>query len=124
MNQQKAYIVILFFIGLCASEMHQAFPFTGKVVRVNWFMDAPEHLPTLQWYLRDALLSCRDVIWMYASYRMARMIDLRLSGLVSIFLVYCVLDLLLYFICYRMYGYGIVYIITGLFSVITIFKRK
>lgn len=124
MNRNKAYIVVLFVFGLLLSELHQLAPYMGDNTPVRWFIHVPEYPPTIHWYLKDVLLSCRDIIWMYASYRMARMIDYKLSSVLTIFLVYCILDTLLYFICYRMYGYGIVYAIVGFFSFITIFKRK
>ena len=124
MSRAKAYIVFMFAIGLFISEAHQFFPYKGDNSRVLWFFDVPQFPPTIHWYMKDVLLSLRDIIWMAASWKMASMIDRRLQAIVSIFLVYCALDLLLYFVCYRMYGYSIVYIMTGLFSFFTIFRSK
>lgn len=124
MNRNKAYIVVLFVLGLVVSELHQLAPYIGNNSTVKWFIDVPDYPPTIHWYLKDVLLSFRDIIWMYGTYRMAKMIDYKLASVVTIFLVYCVLDMLLYFICYRMYGYGILYLLIGFFSFITILKRR
>lgn len=124
MSNKKAHIALLFALGLFISEAHQFFPYKGDNTRVLWFFDVPDFPPTIHWYMKDVLLSVRDILWMLASYKMASLIDRRLKDIVSIFLVYCVLDMLLYFICYRMYGYTVLYIMTGLFSFITIYRGK
>lgn len=121
MNKKKAYIVILFMAGLLVGELHQFFNHYGK--EVDRFVDPPKYLPTFKWWLKDIGSMSQRLLWVYAAYLMSKMIDSRLGSVLCIFVVYCVLDMLLYFVCYQLYGYSVVYGIIGLFTFIILRKR-
>lgn len=122
MSKKKAYITILLFVGLLVGELHQFFKWL-PYREANLFIDAPTNLPSIRWWLKDIGSMVQRLIWVYSFFLAAKMIDVRLSSIISIFVIYCFLDIILYVICYQMYGYSVVYGIMGLFTFLILTKR-
>ena len=118
---KKGYIVILFFIGLLIGELHQFYK--GNSYEVKWFIYPPTHLPTIGWYLKDIGSIIQRLLWVIGAFLIAKMVDSRLADVIKIFVLYCILDGILYVFCYQKYGYAALYGLIGLFTFYILRKK-
>lgn len=122
MRVKIAIIIFWYMAGLLISELHQLIH-QWPEQPVNVFVDQPRYPPDLEWVVKDTTRYIKDLFWLWAAYRTAVLIHNKLADIVIVLMIYTVGELILYFLCYGIYGYGPLYLITGVFAFL-ILRRK
>lgn len=114
MDRRNANIIFLLFAGLACQELYH-FVDHSNVKLVDWFLYPPKYLPDLSWYVHDIGQSISLLLWFWAFYTSLTRNRI-VRRIVTIFIVYSICDLALFFICYKVFGYQYVYLATGILS--------
>lgn len=114
MDRRNANIIFLLFAGLMCQELYH-FVDHDNVKLVDWFIYPPKYLPDISWYVHDIGQSISLLLWFWAFYMACFRVRV-LQKVLTVFMLFAICDLALFFICYKTSGYQYVYLITGISS--------
>jgi len=122
-ERKHAKTALLIVAGLLIGELWHLFD-GPDVHLVSWFIDPPKYLPDITWYVKGITDELSKILWFWAFCITANCVNRRLAGIVACVIFYFFCELCLFFYCYKVYGYPVLYALNGIFIFFTLIKKN
>jgi hypothetical protein len=123
MQRKYFKIVLLLLAGQLIGETWHLFD--GPNVRlISAFVYPPKYLPDITWYVKGITDEISKILWFSGFYTACNCLNTRLAGVIACFIFYFFCELILFFWCYKVFGYPYLYCATGIFLFLTLLKKN